>query len=206
MAAGKKKATKKKAPAKPIVEAVEEVIEEVEAEDEDIVVVAPPKKVEKEATPVVGDVINRQILNDMGHEGLVLFARLQYGIDGVTTKTHAREELVEMVMNYARKYSGNAEMKVLKRGEEGAEVPPGYVKVRVQAGKYNPNMRPIPVGLNFKMATIPVNKDVIMPAKYLVCLEDAVRTEYFVDRSDPNNETLGWQESHSYPYSVLERG
>jgi len=159
---------------------------------------------EQEAAPVVGDSINRQILSDMTHESLVLFARLNYGMQ-VSTQTSTKGDLVELVMNTARRLKGNAEMKVVDMDGE-VEVPPGYVKVRIQGGKYNPNNRPVPVGLNFKMATIPVNKDVVMHEKWLTCLKDAVRTEYFTDRSDPTRETLGSQEAHSYPYSVLERG
>lgn len=160
---------------------------------------------EPEAAPAIGDVINRQALSDMGHGELVLFARLNYGYTDISTKTTPKEDLIELIMNAARKFKGNAEMKVVDMGQE-VEVPPGYIKIRVQGGKYNPNNRPIPVGLNFVMATIPVNKDVIMDEKWLVCLKDAVRTEYFTDRSDPTDITLGWNESHSYPYSILERG
>lgn len=164
--------------------------------------VTPSKK---EANPVVGDVITRQILGDMDHGSMVLFARLNYGLTSISTKTHPKEELIEIIMNMARKLKGNAEMKVVDMDAE-VEVPPGYVKIRIQGGKYNPNNRPVPVGLNFRMATIPVNKDVVMHEKWLTCLKDAVRDEYFVDRSDPREEKLGVMQSHSYPYSILERG
>jgi hypothetical protein len=163
---------------------------------------APSKQ---EATPAVGDVINRQVLEDMTHADLVMFARLNYGMQGVTTKSSTKADLVDLMMNLARKLQGNAEMKVVEMDEE-VEVPPGYVKIRLQGGKYNPNNRPIPVGLNFRMATIPVNKDIVMHGKWLTCLKDAIRTEYFVDRSDPHEETLGRMDSLSYPYSILERG
>jgi hypothetical protein len=173
---------------------------------------ATKKKVSKktesanEAAPVVGEEISRELLSEMDHPSLVMFARLNYGLTNISTKSHPREEIIDIIMNYARKYKGNAEMAVHDMNAEEVEVPPGYVKIRVQAGEFNPNNRPIPVGLNFRTATIPVNKDVVMPAKWLPCLEDAVQTKYYIDKSDPNNETLGWMEQHSYPFSILERG
>ena len=158
-----------------------------------------------EATPEIGDEVSRSMLKEMDHASLVLFARLNYGMTGMTTQSNPREEVIELIMNAARKYKGNAEMKVVPMNEK-VEVPPDYVKIRVQPGSNNPNQRPIPIGLNFKMATVPVNKDVIMHKKWLPCLEDAVQTKYFVDRSDPAKETLGLMEQHSYPFSILERG
>ena len=141
----------------------------------------------------------------MSHEGLVLFARMNYGLANVSTKSHPREELENLIMNAARKYKGNAEMRVVEMNEE-VEVPPNYVKIRVSPGDYNPNQRPIPLGMNFKMATIPCNKDVVMHTKWLPCLQDAVQTKYYVYKSNPSRESLGWMEQHSYPFSILERG
>lgn len=160
-------------------------------------------KATAKATPATGDMVTREALSEMDHPSLVMFAKLNYGMN-VSTKSNPPGELIEMIMNAARKFKGNAEMKVVNMNEE-VEVPPGYVKVRVSGGKYNPNNRPIPIGLNFRMATVPVNKDVVMHEKWLPCLQDAVRTEYYVDSSGPSEE-LGFQEIHSYPFSIIERG
>jgi hypothetical protein len=174
---------------------------------------ATKKKVSKkkvnnasEASPVVGVGVSREYLEGLDHEGVVMFARLNYGLAQISTKSNPKEEIVDIIMNAARKFQGNSEMSVHDMNTADVEVPPGYVKIRVQSGENNPNKRPIPIGLNFRMATIPVNKDVVMPDKWLPCLEDAVQTRYFIDKSDPNNETLGWMEQHSYPFSILERG
>lgn len=160
----------------------------------------------KKATPEVGEQVSRELLKEMSHEGLVMFAKLNYGLTNISTNSNPREEIEDIIMNAARKYKGNAEMKVVDMNAE-VEVPPGYVKIRVSPGDHNPNNRPVPVGLNFRMATIPVNKDVVMHEKWLPCLQDAVQTKYFVDKSDPSGrEQLGWMEQHSYPFSILERG
>ena len=107
-------------------------------------------------------------------------------------------------MSAARKYKGNSAMRVVK-DEDKTKCPADHVKIRVSAGKYNPNQRPIIVGLNFEMASIPCNKDIIMHKKWLTCLNDAVRTNYFVDKTGVE-ETLGYQYEHQYPFSVLDRG
>ena len=171
--------------------------------------VAKKKAVEEtvaiEATPAIEDEVSRDMLAEMDHASLVMFARLNYGMTGMTTKTNPREEVIDLIMNAARKFKGNAGMKVVAMNEE-VEVPKDHVKIRVQAGSNNPNQRPVPLGLNFVMATIPVNKDVVMHKKWLSCLENAVQKKYFVDRTDPSRETLGYMEQHSYPFSILERG
>ena len=159
----------------------------------------------KQATPEIGEEVTRDLLKEMTHEGLVLFARMNYALSNVSTKSHPRGELENLIMQAARKYKGNAEMKVVDMGEE-VEVPKGYVKIRVSPGDNNPNQRPIPLGMNFRMATVPCNKDVVMHKKWLPCLQDAVQTKYFVDKSNPGSESLGWMEQHSYPFSILERG
>lgn len=158
-----------------------------------------------EADPGVGENVTRDMLNKLDHGALVLFGRLNYGFDNVTTQTHGKEELTEMIMNAARKFKGNAEMRVVEKNEK-VRVPKGYVKIRVSPGDHNPNNRPVPLGLNFKMATIPVNKDVIMHEKWLPCLEDAVQTKYYLDKTDPTGTKLGMMEQQSYPFSILERG
>lgn len=157
------------------------------------------------ADPVVGEEVTREFLDSIELEQLVLFARLNYGFSNVTTKTQSKEELVDLIMNAARKFKGNAEMKVVEKDAK-VEVPPDYVKIRVSPGPYNPSNRPVPLGLNFKFATVPVNKDVVMHKKWLTCLKDAVQTKYFLDKSDPNGDKLGYMEEQSYPYSILERG
>jgi len=159
----------------------------------------------EKVTPTVGEEVTRDFLAEMSHEGLILFARMQYGITNLSVRGTVRKDVENLIMEAARKFKGNAEMKVVEMNEE-VEVPPGYVKIRVSPGDYNPNQRPIPIGLNFKTATIPVNKDVVMHSKWLPCLEDAVQTKYYVDRSDPRNETLASREQHSYPFSIIERG
>jgi hypothetical protein len=155
------------------------------------------------AHPAVGDIVTRELLEEMDHTSLVMFGKLNYNLP-VAVSTNPRGEIIEMIMNAARRLKGNAEMSIVNMNEE-VEVPPDYVKIRVSPGEHNPNMRPIPIGVNFKMATIPPNKDVVMHKKWLPALEDAVQTKYFVDRSGPE-ETLGWREEHTYPFSILERG
>jgi hypothetical protein len=161
------------------------------------------KATKDEATPAVGETVSRADLEKMDHDTLILFGRLQYDLQ-LNKKQNPKAECVDLLMSAARKYKGNAGMRVMKE-EDKTACPPDHVKVRVSAGKYNPNQRPIIVGLNFEMASIPCNKDIIMHKKWLTCLQDAVRTNYFVDKSGPE-ETLGYQMEHQYPFSVLDRG
>lgn len=154
-----------------------------------------------EATPEVGDIVSRDTLQKFKKDELVAYARLTYDLNLHAEQMH-KEELLDVIMSAARKFKGNAEMKSVRMGTE-VEVPEGYVKIRVSPGNHNPNNRPIPVGLNFVMATIPVNRDVVMHGKWLPCLEDAVERRYYVGKDPHGEETLDWNDQHKYPFSIL---
>jgi hypothetical protein len=154
------------------------------------------------ATPEVGDMISRETLVKMNKNELAAFARHSYDLNLNPEQTH-KEELIEFIMSAARKFKGNAEMKAVRMNDQ-VDVPPGYVKVRVSPGDHNPNNRPIVVGLNFMMASIPVNMDVVMHGKWVACLQDAVERKYFVSRNEmTNREILDYNDQHKHPYSIL---
>jgi hypothetical protein len=159
----------------------------------------------KASKPEVGVPFSRDDLNEMEHGSLIVFARLDYGLE-MNTTAHPKDEVIEAIMNAARKFKGNSEMKVVEKDAD-VEVPPDYVKIRVSPGDHNPNAHPIPIGLNFRLATIPCNMDVVMHKKWLPCLQDAVQTKYFTKR-DPitGHESLQSQPQHSYPFSILQVG
>ena len=128
-------------------------------------------------------------------------ARGLYGLNisnGMTKK-----ELVDIIVNASQKFRGNAEMTVVAKDDKTVEVPKGYVKIRVSPGPHNPKNRPIVVGLNFKMATIPVNRDIIMDGKWLTCLNDAIESKAVIGTDETGRETLMWQDQHKYPFTIL---
>lgn len=156
-----------------------------------------------EATSEIGTVVSRGLLEKFNKTELVAFARLTYGLN-VNIDQNAKEDLIELIMNAARQAKGNEEFRVLPKDDAKAEVPKGYVKIKVSAGAHNPKNRPIPVGLNFKMATIPVGKEVIIPGKWMPCLEDAVQRKYSVGYDESTGrETLVWNDQHAYPFTIL---
>jgi hypothetical protein len=156
-----------------------------------------------QATPNEGDsVISRATLEKMKKDELAKFAFAMYNLN-LVPEQQDRREMIDQILSATRTFKGNTEMKVVKAGDTTTQVPPGYVKIKVSPGDYNPNKRPIIVGLNFKMASIPVNKEVIMPGRWMACLEDAVERRYFVGRDDHGDETLDWTDQHKYPFSLL---
>lgn len=154
-----------------------------------------------EATHEIGDIVSRETLKKFNKSELATYGRVNYGLN-VSPSNNTAEEMIDLIMNAARKFKGNAEMKVVNMGE-AVEVPKGYIKIRVQPGDHNPNQRPVPLGLNFRMATVPVNKDVVMHGKWLPCLQDAVERKYFKTRTSDGEETLGWNDQHKYPYTIM---
>lgn len=160
---------------------------------------------QSKAGPAVGELFSREDLEEMDHPSLIMFGRLNYGLQ-LNINANPKTDCIERIMSAARKFKGNAEMTVVEK-DASVEVPPGYVKIRVSPGEHNPNAHPIPIGLNFRLATIPVNMDVVMHKKWLPCLQDAVQTKYFIKR-DPTTgkESLESHPQHSYPFSILQVG
>jgi hypothetical protein len=159
----------------------------------------------QKTTPGLGEVMNRETLEQFTHIELITYARLQYDLK-LNKDSNAREEVIEMILNAARRFKGNAEMRTVAMDDKSA-IPMGMVKVRVSPGPHNPNARPIIVGLNFQMASIPCNRDTIMDEKWLTCLQDAVRTNYRVGYDEATGKDgLQWTEEHQYPFSVVDRG
>jgi hypothetical protein len=153
-----------------------------------------------ETIPAEGE-ISRQSLEKLAKAEICNIGRLAYGIN--MNVNEPKKTLIDLVINAAHKFKGNAEMRVVEMNEE-VEVPAGYVKIRVQPGDHNPNARPIIVGLNFKMASIPCNKDVVLHGKWLTCLEDAVETKYSVRKStETGRDELVVNEQHKYPFSIM---
>lgn len=154
-----------------------------------------------ETTPEVGAAVSRETLAKMSKPELSGFANQFYGLN-LKPDQYPKEEMIDFIINATRKFKGNAEIRVVK-ANTNVEVPDGYVKIRVSPGEHNPKKRPIIVGLNFAMASIPVNKDIVLPGKWMVCLEDAVERKYSVGEDDYGNETLDWTDQHKYPFSIL---
>jgi hypothetical protein len=120
--------------------------------------------------------------------------------------SYAKEQILEAIQRAQGKYKGQAEVNVLSDNDDSTKVKPGYVKIRLQPGRYNPKNRPVFVSHNFKPALIPVNKDVILPVRYLTVLQDAVQRRYHQEDGEDGKPELVMQEEHSYPFSILERG
>lgn len=147
------------------------------------------------------EAISPALLNKLTKSELVEFARMSYGLN--LNIEQPKGELVDFIMNAARRFKGNAEMRVVDMNAE-VEVPKGYVKIRVTPGTYNPNGHPIPIGLNFRLATVPVNKDVVMHGRWLPCLQDAVERRYSVGRNPmTGKEELIWNDQHKYPFTII---
>lgn len=143
---------------------------------------------------------SREELEAMDEMDLISYANLNYGL-GVN-KEMPKYELVNLLDRTQRKFKGNENVRVLRRGEEYT-CRPGEVRIRCRPGKHDKVPRPIIVGHQFKIASIPINVDVIIPAKYLTCLQDAVQDTYF---QDPETRELIRQEEYTYDFTILERG
>lgn len=153
-----------------------------------------------EAESELGTESSHDALMKLSIKELFMLGRNVYGLN--MSNGTSKKDLVDLIINAGQRNKGNAEMQVVSEDED-VEVPKGYVKIRVSPGQYNPKSRPIIVGLNFRQASIPVNRDVVMPGKWLTCLQDAVEDKASIGIDDDGKETLIFTSQHKYPYSIL---
>jgi hypothetical protein len=144
--------------------------------------------------------LSTENLKELSKKELLTIANQVFGLNANGSLN--KDQLVDIIEQAGQRFKGNENITVVDE-DNTDRVRPGYIKVRVQPGRYNPNNRPIFVSHNFRPATIPVNCDVIIPAYYESCLKDALQERY---HQDPNTRELIKTKEHSYPYSVLERG
>ena len=157
---------------------------------------------EHESTPNEGAVFTRDTLSKMKKHEITGMIRMLYGVS-INPEQYSKADLIDQGMKLARQYKGNADMRVVKKNDKNVEVPEGFVKIRVSPGEYNKKARPIILGLNFDLCSVPVNRDVVMHGRWLPCLEDAVERRYALGEDDDGNETLVWSDQHKYPFSII---
>jgi hypothetical protein len=154
-----------------------------------------------EAESALGTENTRDALLKLSVAELSNMARSLYGLN-IGHET-AKKELINLIINATQKFKGNADIQVVSEDAADEEVPEGHVKIRVSPGALNPRNRPIIIGLNFKMASLPVNKPIVMPGKWLTCLQDAVESKAVIGTNEQGREELQWIEQQKHPFTIL---
>lgn len=133
-------------------------------------------------------------LESMDKAELVTYANMTYGLN-VNART-PKEELISNILRASQRYRGNSDIdmsdKVLK---------PGYARIRLNKNELNKAGRPVIVGLNGTMYSLPVGPEFNCPLPLVAILNNAVQTQYEVD---PGTNELVPREIHAYPFVVLE--
>lgn len=142
-------------------------------------------------------------LKEMTKKELLNIANGVFGLN--MNGAFSKDQIIDGIEKAKQRFTGNSDIRVVEEGNTD-RIKPGFIKVRVQPGNYNPKNRPIFVSHQFRPATIPVNVDVVIPAYYESCLKDALQYRYHQETGEDGKPELVRQEEHSYPYSVLERG
>ena len=136
-------------------------------------------------------------------EGMTKQELVRYGIDtyGLSLNTKfSKHDIINYIQDAARKFKGNENIQI---GEhlKVEELPPGCAEIQLHRTELNKGMNAAIVGLNGKMASLPIGKQFWCPLEYVEILKNAVRVEYEQDwTSDPPKLTP--REVHSYPFTI----
>lgn len=146
--------------------------------------------------------MNREELTELDKDELIAIANEKFGLNA--DRRFKEDKLVDMILEQHWKGQGNGENTAAEMDEDGMyEVPPGGAVVELQAGPYNPYKRAVPLGVSGKLIYCPVEKPVVLKAKYLEVLRNARRGTVTQTR---NPQTGGyedhWKDSSAYPFSI----
>jgi hypothetical protein len=138
--------------------------------------------------------VSEERLNAMTKEELVTYANMTFGLN-VNAKMN-KSDLIGAIMRSEQRFGGNADLLV---GD--SELPPGYAKLKINTTELNKAGRPVIVGLNGKMFSLPVGIEFGCPMPLVEILNNAVQYQY---EQDPASLEMVRREVHSYPFTVLE--
>lgn len=133
-------------------------------------------------------------LREMEKAELVTYANMTFGLN-VNGRMN-KEDIIGSIMRASQKYRGNAQIDV-----SSSALKPGFAKIRINKTELNKSGRPVIVGLQGTMYSLPVGVDFQCPLPLVEILNNAVQRQYEVD---PGNNELIPREVHSYPFVVLE--
>lgn len=139
-----------------------------------------------------------EMLEGMTKQELAKYGVMTYGLS-LSTK-YSKQDLIAYIQDAARKFKGNDSIQI---GEhlKSEELPPGCAEIQLHRTELNKNQNAAIVGLNGKMASLPIGNQFWCPLEYVEILKNAQRIEYEQDwTSDPPK--LIPREIHSYPFTI----
>lgn len=146
--------------------------------------------------------MNREELTELDKDELIAIANEKFGLNA--DRRFKEDKLVDMILEQHWKGKGTKEGDVAEMDDDGMyEVPPGAAIVEIQAGPYNPNKRPVPLGVNGRFVYCPVERPVVLKAKYLEVLRNARRGTVTQTRNSQTGMYEDhWKDSSAYPFSM----
>lgn len=139
-----------------------------------------------------------EMLEGMTKQELAKYGVATYGLS-LTTK-YSKQDLIGYIKDAAQKFRGNEQIRV-GDGLKNEDLPPGNAEIQLHRTDLNKGMRACIVGLNGKMASLPIGKEFWCPLEYVEILKNAQRIEYEQDwTSDPPQMVP--REVHSYPFTI----
>lgn len=133
-------------------------------------------------------------LDGMDKKELITYANMTYGLN--VNARMSKADLIQMIERSHSKFRGNAEVEVGNR-----TLKPGYARIKINKTELNKSGRPVIVGLNGTMYSLPVGHEFSCPMPLVEILNNAMQIQYDID---PSSNELVAREVHSYPFVILE--
>lgn len=138
-----------------------------------------------------------EMLEGMTKQELVKYANMTFGLS--LTAKFAKHELVVAIKDAQGKFVGNETLQIGESLDEG--LLPGYAEIQLHRTELTKGLKSAIVGLNGKMASLPIGVKFGCPLEHVEILQNAVRYEYEQDTTVDPPELLK-REVHSYPFTI----
>lgn len=142
----------------------------------------------------------RELLEGMTKPELIKYGNATYGLSLTAKYTNA--DLINAIEQSAAKFQLNSSIKT-GTAIEDKELPPGMAKIQLHRTELNKGEKSAIVGINGKLASLPIGAKFWCPIELINVLNDAMRLEYELDRTTEPPELIA-REVHTYPFTVFQ--
>jgi len=138
-----------------------------------------------------------EMLEGMTKQELVKYARMTYNLS--VNNRYQKHEIIGAIKDAAKKFSMNKHLQT-SGSISTSGLQPGYSEIQLHRTELTKGQRSAIVGLNGRMASLPIGEKFGCPVELVAVLDNAVGIEY---EKNPDTGELEERKTHTYPYTVF---
>lgn len=138
-----------------------------------------------------------EMLEGMTKLELVKYARMTYNLS--VNNRYQKHEIIAAIKDATKKFSMNKHLQS-SGSIASSGLQPGYSEIQLHRTELTKGQRAAIVGLNGRMASLPIGEKFGCPIELVQVLNDAVGIEY---EKNPDTDELEERKTHTYPFTIF---